>query len=771
MPLQAYIKQLNPRNEEYVPHVEKIQRLFSEDIDLPNDILDGFEFTQTDKSEKSRVAIKVMSDDRDTDRDEILRRLTNAGIPASTTSTNSSVDPIDGEIDGRKFRINVKPKAGGMGESTLNSSITELFPCIAFEKKLNPTNVVDFMEKLMKVDLNSCTCIIKSDMDAAEKTVNGAEGSSKYEDKMDAALAILKFIEDNNKDKTIQQVYWGYRGKPAGVPRGHPGDMFIEYTDKKILGVSLKAGGKKSAEPTTGIKVRKSRAVSLITGKLGAATYYKQGLKKAKEKDYTGALDDLIKAYKLFPDKKIKTQIDKLTSFLGIKPILFATDKMEAETYYKQGIKKAKEKDYTGALDDLIKAYKLFPDKKIKTQIDKLASFLGKKPILFAKEGEKGKSLPEEPDRSVKPAEKRPNAMKLAGEIFDITESLNSSRRQSDYMARNSHEHSYRKDIRSKSRFENDIRTLEKQLLVEPGNMLLKRKLGLLYESKQDWDKAKEIYLDLIQQESYNPDNHFFLGLLYASLGDLSKARYLFEEALNLKPDHQPTLEAMYSFLDAGDTKKMGKDFLKKSIRQNQNGPIQKMAIIREKLENELYDEAIGLAEAGLEQHPNHSGFLYLKGIGLEQNGEIEQARYSYQGALQFDPKNQDIHLALANLYYNRGQFLYAALSFKDAVTLNPGDINGRYMQGVSFFNAGEWSRAASAWESLLHYQKDHRLVKNLLPEAYYILAIEYNRKSEHSRSRSAFDNAMRTNPNTDIWLPEALRILGKHYREQAMYR
>ena len=569
--------------------------------------------------------------------------------------------------------------------------------------------------------------------------------------------------------------------------------------------------------------------------KEAAKFFYLQGVKKAEKRNYGEALEDLKKSYKLFPDKKIKTQIDKLASFLDKKTtpdikedreslstkktpfidklasffgkkttpsvkdeeeediqvsegkksaepttaikisksrgVSLITGKLGAATYYKQGLKKAKEKDYTGALDDLIKAYKLFPDKKIKTQIDKLTSFLGIKPILFAEEGEKGKSFPEESDRSGKPAEKRPNAMKLAGEIFDITESLNSSRRQSEYMARNSYEHTYRKDIRSKSRFENDIRTLEKQLLVEPGNILLKRKLGLLYERKQDWDKAKEIYLDLIQQESYNPDNHFFLGLLYASLGDLDKARYLFEEALNLKPDHQPTLEAMYSFLDAGDTKKMGKEFLKKSIRQNQSGPIQKMAIIREKLENELYDEAIGLAEAGLEQHPNHSGFLYLKGIGLEQNGEIEQARYSYQGAIQFDPKNQDIHLALANLYYNRGQFLYAALSFKDAVTLNPGDINGRYMQGLSFFNAGEWSRAASAWESLLHYQKDHRLVKNLLPEAYYILAIEYNRTSEYSRSRSAFDNAMRTNPNTGIWLPEALRILGKHYREQAMYR
>ena len=569
--------------------------------------------------------------------------------------------------------------------------------------------------------------------------------------------------------------------------------------------------------------------------KEAAKFFYLQGVKKAEKRNYGEALEDLKKSYKLFPDKKIKTQIDKLASFLDKKTtpdikedreslstkktpfidklasffgkkttpsvkdeeeediqvsegkksaepttaikisksrgVSLITGKLGAATYYKQGLKKAKEKDYTGALDDLIKAYKFFPDKKIKTQIDKLTSFLGIKPILFAEEGEKGKSFPEESDRSGKPAEKRPNAMKLAGEIFDITESLNSSRRQSEYMARNSYEHTYRKDIRSKSRFENDIRTLEKQLLVEPGNILLKRKLGLLYERKQDWDKAKEIYLDLIQQESYNPDNHFFLGLLYASLGDLDKARYLFEEALNLKPDHQPTLEAMYSFLDAGDTKKMGKEFLKKSIRQNQSGPIQKMAIIREKLEIELYDEAIGLAEAGLEQHPNHSGFLYLKGIGLEQNGEIEQARYSYQGALQFDPKNQDIHLALANLYYNRGQFLYAALSFKDAVTLNPGDINGRYMQGLSFFNAGEWSRAASAWESLLHYQKDHRLVKNLLPEAYYILAIEYNRTSEYSRSRSAFDNAMRTNPNTYIWLPEALRTLGKHYREQAMYR
>ena len=252
MALQKYVRQLRPIQEKYVDHVEQVQEFFlNEELQFPKDIFDGFEFTQTQKSERAAAQIRVSSDERDTDRDEILRRLKNAGITANTKDTNSSVDPIVGNIDGTNFIINVKPKSGGMGESTLNSSITELFPCIAFEKKLNPKSVEDFMVKLMAVNLKSCKCIFSSDLDAAEKTVNGAESSSKYTVKMEAALAFLKFLNDKHNDKPINNVYWGYRGKPAGVPKGHPGDLFIEYKGPKpnILGVSLKAGEKKSKEP------------------------------------------------------------------------------------------------------------------------------------------------------------------------------------------------------------------------------------------------------------------------------------------------------------------------------------------------------------------------------------------------------------------------------------------------------------------------------------------------------------------------------------------
>ena len=231
-------------------YVDTVQYLL-EEIQFPKDIFKGFKFTQTaGKTDRAAVKIRVSSDDRDSDRDEILRRLKNAGIMANLKSTNSSVDPIAGEIDGIKFVINVKPKSGGLGESTLNASITELFPCIAFEKKLHPKNPIDFMEKIMSVDLSTLKCILSAkDLKAAQETVNRAESSSKFKEKMENALGILNFINDQHSDKPIKQVYWGYRTKPTGVPKGHPGDMFIEYTDKKMLGVSLKAGGKKTKEP------------------------------------------------------------------------------------------------------------------------------------------------------------------------------------------------------------------------------------------------------------------------------------------------------------------------------------------------------------------------------------------------------------------------------------------------------------------------------------------------------------------------------------------
>ena len=71
MPLQSYIRQLNPRDDTYIPHIDKVQTL--------------------------------------------LERV----------------------------------------DTTLNASITELFPCLAFNSKFKPTSIEDFKKFLYLIKIHS----------------------------------------------------------------------------------------------------------------------------------------------------------------------------------------------------------------------------------------------------------------------------------------------------------------------------------------------------------------------------------------------------------------------------------------------------------------------------------------------------------------------------------------------------------------------------------------------------------------------------------------
>ena len=117
------------------------------------------------------------------------------------------------------------------------------------------------MDFLMSIDVNTMNCIHSKDKEAAKETINKAESSSKYQDKMSNAIAITQYLYDTSKSNPIHSVYWGYRSssKPKGVPPNHPGDVFIKFSgssNMQFLGVSLKAGGKKTKEPQLNTYVR-----------------------------------------------------------------------------------------------------------------------------------------------------------------------------------------------------------------------------------------------------------------------------------------------------------------------------------------------------------------------------------------------------------------------------------------------------------------------------------------------------------------------------------
>jgi len=223
------------------------------------DVLSGLKYEiDNKKSSSGRTIIIVRDNDRIDTRDDFFKSLKDAGISAEIKDyASSSIEHIwlkdkfeDSEDNKNKTIIVVfKSAAGGMQETTLNSSITELFPCIAWENGwANPTSVDDFYQKLITVDTNTLKCVGSQDREAAKETIAKAPDSSKYQIKMENALGILKYLRIQNKQSPIKNILWGYRAKPSGVDEKHPGDMYITFKDNKVLGVSLKAGGKSTHE-------------------------------------------------------------------------------------------------------------------------------------------------------------------------------------------------------------------------------------------------------------------------------------------------------------------------------------------------------------------------------------------------------------------------------------------------------------------------------------------------------------------------------------------
>ena len=226
--------------------------------DLPVDIFKGYKTELSKKSSSKRTVIVVRSSDRDSDRDSIGHRLQSNGIPFSVVpSSFSSFDPIELVYDEFKYLLLFKADTGGMQETTLNSTITELFPCMAFEKNFYSEDPDELYKFVISTDIETLDCVMGPDKKQAIDFIAAAETSSKFKEKLENAIAILKFLRDKNNDKSIDIAYWGYRTKPSGVPSNHPGDMFLKFNDGNILGVSLKAGGKKTKEPLLNTYVNK----------------------------------------------------------------------------------------------------------------------------------------------------------------------------------------------------------------------------------------------------------------------------------------------------------------------------------------------------------------------------------------------------------------------------------------------------------------------------------------------------------------------------------
>ena len=122
------------------------QDLYSKSVEVINNNLYDFGISIDDKKTKGSYIYLECEEDRSDTRSSLEMELENiSGITCSRKyiKSRSSMDMTEISGFGDNLFLVYKDRKGGMKETTLNASITELFPAIAFEKKISPRLLTD----------------------------------------------------------------------------------------------------------------------------------------------------------------------------------------------------------------------------------------------------------------------------------------------------------------------------------------------------------------------------------------------------------------------------------------------------------------------------------------------------------------------------------------------------------------------------------------------------------------------------------------------------
>lgn len=211
------------------------------------------------KKSSSKIAVYyVRASNRADARRNVQNHLKSKRIKFTEKKTSLSSENItEFEFLPYTVRIGYKPRSGGMTETTLNSTITELLPCIAFLNGCRERTPDKFYEKLLSYPQKQKCYVNGADQKVGVDFLEEMPKSSKFKEKVSNAIAITKYLEDMDNKKKIKNLWWTYRAKPNGVPANSPADIVLQFTDNTLLGVSLKAGGESTKEPLLNTYVNK----------------------------------------------------------------------------------------------------------------------------------------------------------------------------------------------------------------------------------------------------------------------------------------------------------------------------------------------------------------------------------------------------------------------------------------------------------------------------------------------------------------------------------
>lgn len=301
-----------------------------------------------------------------------------------------------------------------------------------------------------------------------------------------------------------------------------------------------------------------------------------------------------------------------------------------------------------------------------------------------------------------------------------------------------------------RERFQEVIPYAERLSDLEPENLNLKVKLGILYTDAKKYSEALSVFKDLLGHAPQSDKILYYLGAIYQEMGQLAESIDYFNQIpveSGLYMDSSVQMANMLSTLaqneffqkEEGQWKDKFVSFSQKKIEEIKEMKVEFSVILSG------YYEAIGQhqdAMVTMEQVLNEKSFstqhkYYLANL-YEKEKKFVESTSLVMGILEKEPKNAEAWNFLGYTLLVRGDEMERAFEcIQKAYKLNPNDGYIRDSLGWYYYKTGDVKRALKELKVAVEKAPgDVEILKHL--------AIIYRDLKDYSRARSYMQEALK---------------------------
>ncbi len=223
---------------------------------------------------------------------------------------------------------------------------------------------------------------------------------------------------------------------------------------------------------------------------------------------------------------------------------------------------------------------------------------------------------------------------------------------------------------------------------------------------------------ELSKHKKYTAIDFYNLALLYQQVGGREEAVRYYKKALELNPNHVPSLSNLAVLIQLNGDSKSALTLYERVVRIQPSyaGGYLNMGLIYSSIGDAPRAKQMYLKTLKIDRQ-NSSAYFNL-GYILENEGDLKQATEYYEQAIELDPSNAEAYYNLGNVYAGQGLTAEAIASYLKTVDINPKHLNAYVNLAIISFKARDVKGAIAYLEKAknLGYTPPEDFVRILQP-------------------------------------------------------